>query len=255
MGFHLRSEWSDDVRQLQPAGLHVGTAVVHHTVATWRPGQDKAIWLRGLEHSVTDHVASGNSTSLTAIDYNELIFPDGDVWEGRGLAHEDAATYHFNGESASWALIGNYDVTAVPDVMVYALARRVRVASSLSYLAEHPLVTGHGDVGTFATACPGRFAKARLVEVRGWVANGVPDDAVIAPPKKKVFMQLIHCPELHGDTWYLANGFDARPMSSYQEAEDNANTFGFAVERGPTNKIKPKYLTPDHWAKYTIHSK
>jgi hypothetical protein len=172
MGFHLRAEWADLHPNFSPALRPAGTAVVHHTVGAWHPGQDKVQWLRGLEHSVTDNVAPGNSSPLSAIDYNELIFPDGDVWEGRGLNNEDAATYRFNGQSVSWALVGNYDVNQVPDAMVRALADRIVAAMKAGYLISAPRVIGHRDVGTFATACPGRFTEERLPEVRALVIAG-----------------------------------------------------------------------------------
>lgn len=178
MAFHPRSEWATvDIvgRGVPLAGKGVEAAVVHHTVGQWTPGTDKAQWLRNLEAAVMRQ-APGNSGGLSAIDYNEMIFPDGDVWEGRGLVREDAATLRFNGQSASWALVGNYDVSGVPDAMVRALAQRIKYAEQRGFLRANPRILGHGEVGTFATACPGRFMRDRLPEVRALVAAGGPTE-------------------------------------------------------------------------------
>lgn len=211
MTYISRSEWSDDKHSLSPAQKGVGYAVIHHTVGAYTGG-DKKTWLRNLEHAVTDHPAPGNSSSLVAIDYSELIFPDGTVAEGRGFAHEDAATYQFNAKSVSWALIGNYDTNPVPDVMIHALAERIQSAIQQGWLKPQPTIEGHRDVGTFATACPGRFTEQRLSEVRSLVASPTEDEDMTEDEKKLLFATVA---ELHEKVNWCLNslipgGYDHR---------------------------------------------
>lgn len=219
MGFHVRDEWADRHPSMSPANTGVGTAVVHHTASSgaevaWASGRQDD-YLRALEHSVTDHVAPGNSSPLIAIDYNELIFPDGEVWAGRGFAFQDAATYRFNTESVSWALIGNYDVNDVPAPMLTALAGRIQAASREGWLRPSPAILGHGDVGTFPTACPGRFMRARLPQLRTLVASGVTASAVTQKAGK--MLRLISGDIRTKELW-LTDWLDKRKVESLHEA-------------------------------------
>ena len=52
------------------------------------------------------------SIGYLAIDYNLMVFQDGDVWEGRGLSHEDAATKDHNSDSVSICAVGNFETTS-----------------------------------------------------------------------------------------------------------------------------------------------
>lgn len=168
---HLRSEWADRHPNMGRAAKGVGTVVIHHTAGA--VGTDHAATLRGLEHSVTDHPAPGNSQPLIALDYNLMVFPDGSIWEGRGLGFEDGATYKFNAQSVSICAVGNYQTTQPTDELLEGIATAIQLAISGGWVRANPTIEGHRDVGTFATACPGQYLEAQIPRIRQMVSTGV----------------------------------------------------------------------------------
>jgi hypothetical protein len=99
-----------------------------------------------------------------AIDYNLMVFQDGDVWEGRGLTHEDAATKDHNADSVSVCAVGNFDVEAAPDVMVQACGQAFREAANQGWMASTATLYGHRD--SYPTSCPGNNLYAKMAGVR-----------------------------------------------------------------------------------------
>lgn len=123
---------------------------------------DKAACLRGIESHVL-------SIGYIAIDYNLMVFQDGDVWEGRGLPNEDAATKDHNADSVSICAVGNFEVEAAPDVMCRAIGQAFRVASDQGWLIGNATIYPHN--ATYSTACPGRNLSAKLGTVRAAYAG------------------------------------------------------------------------------------
>jgi hypothetical protein len=118
---------------------------------------DKAAVLRQIESYVM-------SIGYIAIDYNLMVFQDGDVWEGRGLSHEDAATKDHNTDSVSICAVGNFDREAAPDVMVTAIGQAFREAANQGWMRGDAALYAHRD--TYPTSCPGNNLNAKMGGIR-----------------------------------------------------------------------------------------
>lgn len=162
---HSRSEWTTRQPAWSPARRGVPDVFVHHEGGAVRgvPG-DKAAVLREIEQGVL-------GKGYIAIDYNVMVFNDGDIWEGRGLAREDGATIHNNPTSVSICAVGNYEREPAPDALIHGIAAAVQIAASTGWTVPHPNIRPHRDV--FATACPGAHLFARMNDIRA-LASGAP---------------------------------------------------------------------------------
>lgn len=155
---HPRSEWTNrPVPNPAPAG-NVPFGFLHHEGGPARGvPSDKAAVLRSIEANV---IAKG----YTAIDYNLMVFADGDVWEGRGCNHEDGATLHHNTDGLSVCAVGNFEIEPAPDVLVDGIGVAFAHAITGGWLRNPPTIMGHRTV--FPTACPGTNLFARMGDVR-----------------------------------------------------------------------------------------
>jgi hypothetical protein len=180
--FYTRSSWADpaNTAKLRPAPKPSPIAYVHHS-GGGQGGLTIQQWARVTETAVTSHAAPGNSAPLAAIDYNELIDNhNGDVCEGRGLAYEDAATLQQNQISASWCVVGNFQVETPSQAALASLAERIGWACDHGYLVPRAQVRvlGHRDDPYFPTACPGQNLYAALPGVLAVVRGAVPQPPV-----------------------------------------------------------------------------
>lgn len=100
------------------------------------------------------------------VPYSWVVFEDVDplscvIAEGRGRGRVGAHTAGYNSSSYGVALAGNYDVRDITPGMVAG----VRLAGTwLADPLNAPRTRGHRDVRS--TACPGRFAYAKLAEMQ-----------------------------------------------------------------------------------------
>lgn len=101
----------------------------------------------------------------TSIDYNLMVFQSGNIWEGRGWQHEDAATLGWNQDSISVCAVGNFQEQQPTLELLDSLGHAVWLAAQGDWLVDHPTILGHRDSG-FPTACPGNNLYARLNNVR-----------------------------------------------------------------------------------------
>ena len=124
---------------------------------------DKAACLRGIEAHVL-------SIGYIAIDYNLMVFQDGDVWEGRGLPNEDAATKDHNTDSVSICAVGNFEIEAAPAAMVNAIGQAFRVATQQGWMVNGAAIYPHS--ATYSTACPGRNLNAQMGAIRAAYTSG-----------------------------------------------------------------------------------
>lgn len=196
MGLHLRAEWATRNPAFSPARKGVGTVVVHHTAGSASLA-NKAQTLRGLEDMVT-RKAPGNSSPLIALDYSVLVFADGDVWAGRGFQFEDAATLRFNAQSVSVCAVGNYDIDQPPPALLNGIAYATQLAIAGGWVVPHPSIVGHRDVGTFATACPGRYLEAQLPTIRRLVGGVTVTDPAPVPAEEAIDMTEFYCRDPKG---------------------------------------------------------
>lgn len=133
---------------------------LHHT-ATGNSGDERADMRRirqiGLNRGFAD------------ISYSFIVFPSGNIYEGRGWGRVGAHTSGFNSTSYAISLAGNYETQPMTDAQVNACQWIIAEGTRRGYLARAGLALfGHRDVR--ATACPGRNAYARLDAIR----SGVP---------------------------------------------------------------------------------
>ncbi|MGI8694426.1 MAG: N-acetylmuramoyl-L-alanine amidase [Geodermatophilaceae bacterium] len=163
-------------------------ATIHHTADTNDydsddvPGMLRSIYYY---HSVTHGWGD--------IGYNMLVDKFGRIWEGRygGLASTVIGAHAggFNTGTVGVSMIGNYDMVEVPEAAMDAVAEAIAWKLSLYGLdptattritsvggsgttskyppgttVTVPVVFGHQEVGY--TACPGRYAWARMGEFR-----------------------------------------------------------------------------------------
>lgn len=160
---HTRNEWTTRQPNWQTPRRGVPDAFIHHEGGAVRgvPG-NKAAVLREIEQGVL-------GKGYIAIDYNLMVFNDGDIWEGRGLAHEDGATINNNATSVSICAVGNYEREPAPDALINGIAAAVQYAGQSGWAAPKPNIRPHRDV--FSTACPGANLYARMGDIRARAAG------------------------------------------------------------------------------------
>ncbi len=98
------------------------------------------------------------------ISYSFLIFPTGNVYEGRGFGTVGAHTLGHNSTAYAMCLVGNYENEKMTDAQMDAVRAMIAEGQRLGFIASDFTVQGHREVTS--TACPGRNAFDRLGELR-----------------------------------------------------------------------------------------
>ncbi|MGZ7018854.1 MAG: N-acetylmuramoyl-L-alanine amidase [Acidimicrobiia bacterium] len=201
---HARSEWTDRQVNFSQAQRGVSDVFIHHEGGAARGvPKDKAKVLREIEDGVL-------RKGYIAIDYNLMVFADGDIWEGRGLAHEDAATIHNNPTSVSICAVGNFEIEDAPDALISGIAQAIGLTAEAGWSTPHPRIRPHREV--FATACPGHNLNARMDEIR----NGL-NVAPTRPKKVPMFLIRVMTHGVAGPTYVVNDSFRKRHMTSADE--------------------------------------
>jgi hypothetical protein len=125
----------------------------HHSV-TNPPGPDATLE-QDCAH-MREFEAIGQANFGQGISYTWVIMPSGRVFEGHSIDRRGAHTYQRNDRSRAVCFAGNYDVRDLPDRMANA-------AALLLAEIDAEFDGGHRDV--YPTACPGRYAYARLGDI------------------------------------------------------------------------------------------
>lgn len=166
MTIHARSEWTQREPKWTPARRGVGDVFIHHEGGAVRGvPKDKPAVLREIEAGVLGR------DGYIAVPYNLMVFNDGDIWEGRGLANEDGATIHNNPTSVSICAVGNYEREAASDALIAGIAGATDNAIVTGWTAPRPHVRPHREV--FSTACPGANLFARMDDIRNAVGHPI----------------------------------------------------------------------------------
>jgi hypothetical protein len=134
----------------------VDTVFVHHTVTESGPQEREPELMRQVQQIAFDR-------GFSDISYSFLIFPTGNVYEGRGFGTVGAHTLGHNATSYAMCLVGNYENEAMTDAQVGAVRAMIAEGQDLGFISAHPAVRGHRSVAS--TACPGRHAMDRLDEL------------------------------------------------------------------------------------------
>jgi len=166
-----RAGWgcNESLMTWPPEYRPIRKVVVHHT-ATPNGQLDSAATVRAIYyyHAVT--------RGWGDIGYNYLIDTQGHIYEGRsggeGVVGGHAKQYAWG--SIGVSLIGDYEQVDVPDAMQRALVELLAWKGNLHFVnpVEHgfyidkdlPNIMGHRDGAQ--TECPGKYAYARLPEIR-----------------------------------------------------------------------------------------
>ncbi len=190
---YSRAQWGADerLRTWDPEyAPTIKAATLHHTADSNGYTADQ---VPGIMRSIYRYHAV--SRGWGDIGYNVIADRFGRLWEGRsgGLASTVVGAHAggFNSGTFGVSMLGNYELTGVPQVTVEAVVQIVAWKLSLYGVNPHgttvltsggggtnryaagtrvtlPTVFGHRDTGL--TACPGRYGYARLPEIRDRVA-------------------------------------------------------------------------------------
>ena len=139
----------------------VSEIFVHHTVTASGPPDREVELMRTVQQIAFDR-------DFSDISYSYLIFPTGNVYEGRGFGVVGAHTVGHNSTSYAMSLVGNYESEPMTDAQVDAVRQMIEEGQRLGFVTSEPTIQGHSDVSS--TACPGTHAFERLAELR---VNGV----------------------------------------------------------------------------------
>lgn len=143
---------------------------LHHSVTN--PPGPSATLEQDCAH-MRDFEQIGENRFGRGISYTWVIMPSGRVFQGHDIDRQGSHTYQRNDRSRAICFAGNYDVNALPDKMAASAAALLR---ELDATIDGP----HSQV--YPTACPGKYAKARIQEINAATSGGAPikgDDDVL----------------------------------------------------------------------------
>lgn len=177
---------------------------LHHSV-TNAPGADATL---AQDCAHMRHIESiGQNSFGGGISYTWIVMPSGRVFEGHSVDRQGSHTYQRNNRARAICLAGNYDVNGLPDRMAVAVALLLR---EIGATIDGP----HSQV--YATACPGKYAKARIDHINTLATSGGPieGDDVSAEEVWNYQVDVVH-----GDgTTHKANAKDVLRYSELSEA-------------------------------------
>lgn len=214
--------------------LPVGEVWIHHTV-TPVTADPLADW------RLVQNVAFGRD--FNDISYSYGIHPNGTVLMGRG-DYVGAHTANRNSTSLGVVLIGNYETTAPTEEMIRSvqeLMAWLKETSRVKNSGVYP-TGGHRDV--YATACPGKYAYAKLDQMRAPLNLAATPSA---PEGVPVANAPFACILVHPDGGYLEIGEDGGIF-----AWGGAPFFGSLGEVKLNQPIVDAAWTPDHGGYYLI---
>lgn len=180
---------------------------LHHIAAAWHrpPTWTERNFKRKMFAYLREVEAFHRSKGWTTIAYSLIVwrpvFRRVVVLEGRGKGKVGAHTRGDNSGSHAVCLIGNYETQRIPRRMMKKLRRLFDFLVDDGWVEKprrnHP-TGGHRDAPGAATACPGRYAYARLSVLRKrwrpWRVTIVKDGEVV---KRRRFVKI-------GPAWRFA---------------------------------------------------
>lgn len=177
-----RSEWTNYAPAFAKPAKGVRDIFIHHEGGGIRgvPG-DKPAVLRQIESYV-------QGIGYLAIDYNVMVFNDGQVWAGRGVENEDAATWHNNATSVSICAVGNYLREPASDLLIHGIREAIREIVASGYTVADPSIRSHNEV--YSTACPAKNLLARINEIKNWKSGPPPVKLPLHGGKDVHFIQI-----------------------------------------------------------------
>jgi N-acetylmuramoyl-L-alanine amidase CwlA len=136
---------------------------IHHTAGLAGPADKEAAIMRELQQSAFNE-------NYRDIEYHFVVFPSGNVYEGRGWGLEGGATRDHNTDSYAISHAGNYQSEGVSQAQIEVTRWLIAEGQKKGFIAKSPIIRGHRDVN--ATVCPGSHLYARLPDIRKpWLAQ------------------------------------------------------------------------------------
>ena len=139
---------------------------LHHSVTTppdtTAPYDDDIAAIRTLEQIGQDRFSQGMS-------YTWLITPAGLIFEGHSVGRLGAHTAGRNSRARAICLVGNYELAEPTQAQILAAAWLLQQGRGRGWLTSARLNGGHRDVSS--TACPGRYAYARIGDINALAAG------------------------------------------------------------------------------------
>lgn len=225
---HSRSEWTSFKPAFGIPWKNVRDIFIHNEGGGIRGvPADKPLVLRQIEAYV-------RTKGYIAIDYNVMVFNDGDVWAGREIWNEDAATWHNNETSLSICAVGNYDRELVSDLLVQGIHSAIREIVASGYSVKEPSIRMHREV--YPTSCPGANLVARFDEIKNW-------QSVLTPPPPPPPPSLQSEDDMSGSFFYPANGdwhriwIATKPLNT-TKIGDVLHLYGPATPEFPQGRIE-----------------
>lgn len=141
----------------------VSELFLHHTVTESGPPERQHEIMRSVQ-------ATAFTKGFSDISYSFLVFPTGQIYEGRGWGVVGAHTLGHNAIAYAICLVGHYGHEPMTDAQVEAARQIVAEGQRRGFITNKPTIQGHREV--YATECPGDNAFARLDDIRRAIAGG-----------------------------------------------------------------------------------
>lgn len=190
MTFVTRAQWGSITTTRTPMPGALPELVIHH-VAGQLPGDVVAEYahMRALqEYAIRDK-------GYADLDYNLLVGPSGNVYEGRGIWSKSAATLDRNDVSRSVCAMGNYEHDSPTAALLDGIVAAGRMMLEQGAIAPSVAVYGHRDnpAHPHATVCPGANLYPHVGELASRIRQPAPveedtDMIVIHPPSGGEYM-------------------------------------------------------------------
>jgi hypothetical protein len=232
---HSRPEWTTRRPAFSPARRGVGDIFIHHEGGGKRGiPKDKAATLREIEAYVL-------TKGYIAIDYNVMVFQDGDVWAGRGVENEDGATIHNNPTSVSICAVGNFDLEPATDPLIWGIWSAIHEIVASGYSSTNPNIRLHHEV--FETDCPGSNLTARINDLKNW--RQVPKPAP-TPPAYDTGGELMHFIQVKttGKAIAVSNG---QTKNIFENETEYNHAVWLAAVQGTPNAKTVTLVDQDYW--------
>jgi hypothetical protein len=158
-----RSEWKARA-PLEPFKKRKETLllVVHHTAHSKVLDIDEIKAMRDLQ-AFHQRKEEDGGRGFIDIGYHFVIFPSGNIYEGRPVDVVGAHLHDLNSKSVGISMYGNYDLMPVSN-KAYDALRELCGDLVSRYHIERKNIIGHRDEAK--TKCPGSFLYFRLEHLR-----------------------------------------------------------------------------------------
>ena len=231
---HSRQEWTTYAPRFDTPRRGVRDIFIHHEGGGKRGvPSNKAAVLREIETYVRNN-------GYLAIDYNVMVFQDGDVWAGRGVQNEDAATYHNNTTSVSICAVGNFEIEPASDALIFGIWKAIHEITDSGFTIPTPSIRLHKEV--FDTVCPGRTLSARINDMKNWNKQPAPTPT----PANDAGGELMHFIQIEKTGKSIA-GSNGQTKNIYASPDEYKSAVWLAALQGSKNATAVTPVSQKYW--------